>query len=250
MTFSEMKQELSEVLAESGTRTYTTAQRERWLNRGVIDVCRKTLCLQKTVTKNVTAATRIYKLRTDWSLTDFIEFAKQGIIYDDNNATANSRKFLPLRRRTVDWFDENIHGWRITGTANRSDDPEYYARLGEQDVYIQPVPKTAVTNGFIINYHYFPIQSTTLGGLVNVSDVPFNAGTTDNVTYMEPYHLLPVLYAAYRALLKAGVPKKNDVLAEYTAGIKEVQMLVGGGGDMGAAPDYEPRLSVFNYRAR
>jgi len=243
-----MKQELSEILAESGTRTFTPAQRERWLNLGVIDVCRKTLALKKKVTKNVSAATRIYKIQTDWTLTDFIGFSKEGIIYDDNNAVANSRKFLKLKRKTIEWLDENVSGWRITGTANQSDDPLYYALHGE-DVYIQPVPKAAVTNGWIIHHHYFPIQGSTPGGLVGASDIPFNAGVTDLTPWMEPYHNLPVLYAAYRALLKAGVPKKNDVLVEYSAGVAEARSLVGVGEDS-SAPDYEPGISVFSYRAR
>lgn len=249
MTFSEMKAELSEVLAESGTRTYTTAQRERWLNLGVIDVCRKTLALKKNVTKNVVAITRIYKIHTDWALTDFIQFSKEGVLYDDRNVTENSRKYLRLERKTIEWLDESVSGWRITGTNNRSDDPLYYAKLGE-DVYIQPVPKTAVTNGWIVHYHYFPIQGSTPGGLIGANDIPFNAGITDLTPWMEPYHHLPVLYAGYRALLKAGSPKKNDVLAEYRAEVQAARALVGEG-EESSAPDYEPAIAgVFSYRSR
>lgn len=250
MTFTEAQSELSEMLAESGTRTFSTVQRKKWLNDGVVDVCRKTLCLSKAVTKNVSAATRIYKIRTDWTLTDFIEFTKEGLLYDDNNATANSRKFLKLTRKTIEWFDENISGWRITGTSNQSDDPAYYARLGNEDVYIQPVPKTAVTNGFIVNYHYFPLQGSTNGGMVAGTDIMFNTGATDTVPWMVPFHYLPVLYAAYRALLKAGSPKKDNVLAEYAAGIKEMRAELGQSGDSPSAPDYEPKIRVMSYRAR
>lgn len=245
MIFDDLQQELSEALAESSTKTFSLARRKKWLNDGVVDVCQRTLCLEKTATKNVLAATRIYKIKTDWGLSDFIEFSKQGLLYDDNNADPNARKFIQLHRKTVEWLDETVPFWRITGSNNQSDNPVYYARLGVEDVYTQPVPKTAVTNGWIINYYYYPIQGTTNGGMVNAGDIPFNAGTTDLVPWLVPFHNLPVLYAAYRALLKAGVPKKDAVLAEYSAGLKELRLVVHGG-----SPDYKPKLRVTNYRAR
>lgn len=239
-----MQTELSEVLAESGVRTFTTAQRKFWLNRGVVDVCRKTLCLKKVVTKNVVAAQRVYFISAggaasnDWVLNDYLDFAEEGLLYDDNNASANSRRIDPLERKTVEWLDDNVPGWRVIGTSNQSDSLAYYVRYGLNQVYIQPVPKTAVTGGWIINYYYYPI-STVVGGLVSGTDVPF-----DGVAWLEPYHNLPVLFAGYRALLKAGSLKKNDVWAEYTAGIKEVLGMLRG------APDYQPKIRVYNYRAR
>lgn len=237
MTFAELQQELSEVLAESSTRTFTTTQRKRWINRGVVEVCRLTRCLRKEVTKNIVAGDNTYDLVADWSLTDFIEFAPEGIVVKDSAAEPSTR-YTPLERRTVEWLDENVPGWRMTDTSLQSDSLQYYARLGKT-VYIYPTPQATVIGGFRVTYHYYPVQGTTVGGLVNDSDVPFD-GWPD----LEPYHYLPVLYAGWRALLKAGVPKAQVVLQEFRAGIEEMKR------DLRRLSDYEPQLRVFQYRAR
>lgn len=236
MDFSDMQAELSEILAESNVKTFSLAARKRWLNEGVVDVCRLTLCLQKEVAKNVTAATRTYDIKTDWSLTDFLAFAKEGIQHYNGSSTAPL--WTPLERKSIEWLDENVAGWRDTSATNRSDTLSYYAKYGLK-VYFQPVPISAVTGGWIIGYHYYPISGTTVGGLVNPTDKPF-----DDFPEFYPYHRLPVLFAGYRALLKAGAPKGQQVLQEYSAGIQLMKQ------ELRREPDREPVISLFNYRAQ
>lgn len=245
MTFLEMQEELSEVLAESGVKTFTAVARKRWLNEGVVEVCRRALCLKKKSLQPVTAGVNVNSLFAtgDWQLTDFIEFATEGIIYNDGVAEPN-RIWTPMERKTVEWLDENIPGWRMTHSSLRSDPVLYYARDKSTDVVYWPTPKTSVANGFHVYYHYFPIQGTTNGGMVANGDIPFNAGTTDLVPFLVPYHRLPVMWAGYRALFKAGVPKAKDSLDEFGAQLKNLIM------EQRRMPDYEPQIRLKNYRSR
>lgn len=242
MVFQEMQAELSELIAESSTRTFSTDQRKRWLNQGVVQVCRATFCLEKKATKNVTAATREYDLVTDWSLTDFLAFAPAGIVHYNGSATAPV--YTTLEEKKLEWLDENMPGWRNDLAGDQSDTPAYFVRYGQSKVLILPTPKTSVTSGFIIYYHYYPIQSAVKGGLINGTDVPFSIGATDMAPHLEPYHHLPVLYAGYRALRKAGVPKAREVLEEYTGELRVMKA------QLSREPAREPRVKVFNYRAR
>lgn len=237
MDFTTLQEELSEVIGESGTRTFTTAQRKRWLNEGVIEVCRRALPLKKKVTKNVVAATRTYHIVNDWSLTDFLAFAPEGIVYDGTVCGMPDR-WDKLQRKTIEWLDENVNGWRDVTSDNQADPPEYYALESNLNVVFQPVPKTSGLAGWIIHYHYFPINGTTQGGLVDGADVPF-----DSVPWMIPYHRLPVLWAGYRALLKLESSKAAVVWQEFASGLQTLQR------DLRRLPDYEPRLVVTSYRA-
>lgn len=238
-----MQEELSEVIAESGVKTFTTVARKRWLNEGVVEVCRRTLCLKKKVTKNIVAGDNEYDLVVDWALTDFIEFSQEGIVSTDGVAEPNTI-WTALDRKTTEWLDENIVGWRMTHSSLRSDSLQYYAKDGLNKVVFWPAPKTAVTNGFNIYYHYFPLQGSTNGGLVGAADIPFNSGTTDATPWLVPYHRLPIMWAGYRALFKAGVPKAKDALGEFEGQVAKMK------NELERKPDYEPKIRVFNYRAR
>lgn len=242
MTFLEMQTELSEAIAESGVKTFSLAARKNWLNLGVLHVCARTLVLWKKITKNITAGTATHDIKdatgTNWGLTDFLEFHKAGIVSKDS-ATEPNTLWSTLDRQTVEWLDENLQGWRMTDSSLRSDTLQYYAREGMSSVVFWPVPKTAVTNGFVIYYHYVPVQTGIVGGLIANADIPF-----DGVLDLYPYHHLPVMYATYRALFKAGVPKAEKALQEYAAELRNMKV------EMRREPDREPRLRVGSYRAR
>jgi len=233
--FSDLQVELSEIIAESGVKTFSLAARKRWINEGVVDVCRLTRCLTKEVTRDISAALQFYGIVSSWAMSDFLQFAKEGIRHYNGSSTAPL--WTMLERKSVEWLDENVTGWRDTSATNQSDTISYYAKYG-LSIYFQPVPKTAVTAGWIISYHYYPISGTTIGGLVNATDKPF-----DNFPELYPYHRLPALFAGYRALLKAGAPKARQVMEEYAAGIKLMKQ------ELGMEPDREPEIALFNYRA-
>ncbi len=234
MNFQEMQEELSEVLAESSTRTFTLTQRRRWINRGVVEVCRLTRCLVREATADLVAGDNDYHIMNDWNLTGFMEFAKEGIVVRDA-AAPPATLFVPLERRTVEWLDEVHPGWRMTQIRGM---PQYYAVIG-QVVYLYPTPNVSVTGGVRVTYYYYPVKNGVAGGLVDPTDVPF-----DGHPALEPYHMLPVLYAGWRGLLKVGAPKAEAVLQEFVAGVETLKR------SLRSKPDYEPRIRMWQYRAR
>src|SRR3970040_3172844 len=112
-----MQPELSEIRAESNVKTFSLAARKRWIHEGAVEVCRLPLGLQKEVAKNVTAATRTYDIKTDWSLSDFLAFAKEGIQHYNGSSTAPL--WTPLERKSIEWLDENVGGWGDRRATNR-----------------------------------------------------------------------------------------------------------------------------------
>ena len=193
-THLEAVTELRDRLFEATAATWTNPQLVRFLNEGLRDVARRTLCLTTQATISSVAGTGEYTLASDILRVFRVEWIP---------GTGRRQVLAPRPYQAMDaawWNDQD----------RTSSDPLLYTVWGNSPtarLKLYPVPDTSVVNGIRLFYARLPLA------IPSATDPPSGVATVDMV---EGWIDLALDYAEYLALRRDGqLAKMASALSEY-----------------------------------
>ena len=186
MTLDELKTEVRSYIAEPEAAFITDVEITRWLNLGQYDVVNKTGCLQNSA--DITENSGSFSLSSD-------AVRIKWVVYEGDKLT-----YMPF----VEYLDVD----------ERTDEGvvSHYTVKGNKIYTCYATPSGATITAY---YDEIPDE------LSDSDDIPFNEEDR-----LVPFHNLLVLYAAYRAKLKAKEEDAGSMLQEYVAGLQNMKEIL------------------------
>ena len=231
---SALDQELG---TDDSTNLFTTARRQRAINRGHLEFADLTECAIRQSTVTCSNGVREYNLLSTVNVPggDFLRLAAQGpeyhLISSGSSASTTFQAGPDFLRRDIAWLNSYQPAWRSsTGATPES----YYERPdgGARFFGLNPPPRiTSSETGKVILPYVAQPSSMTVS-----TDVPFTFTNTTNVspvrTDLEPYHQALVHYAAseLEKLRKnyQGSQTQMQFFLGYVARYRQAQLPKGG----------------------
>ena len=186
MELSELITEVRSYIAEPEAGFITDTEITRWLNLAQYDVVNKTQCLQNSA--DITESSGSFSLSSD-------AVRVKWVVYDGDKLT-----YMPF----VEYL--NVDSRTDVGVVS------HYAVKGNKIFTCY-----ATSSGATITVYYDEIPDE----LSASDDIPFNEEDR-----LVPFHNLLVLYAAYRAKLKAREEDAGSLIQEYMAGLQNMKEML------------------------
>ena len=185
MTFVEIQTEVRSYVAEAEAGFFSDTEIKRWINLAQNDIIVKTECLESMAT--ITKKGSGFALPAD-------ALKVKWVLYDNDKLDFFLfADYLKVKNRTEE------------STVSKY-------TLRRHNVYLCYAPESANE----IDVYYVEIPDK----LVDDTDVPLNGER-----HLYPFHNLLVLYATYRAKIKAREKDEaNSYLQEYLAGLETIKM--------------------------
>ena len=186
MELSELLTEVRSYIAEPEAGFITDTEITRWLNLAQYDVVNKTECLESKITLSETGSE--FALPSDC-------LKVKWVLYNGDRLT-----YIPFTEYL------NVSSRTDTGVVS-------HYTLRRHNLYLCYASDTA--NEITVYYVEIPDE------LSASDDIPFNEEDR-----LVPFHNLLVLYAAYRAKLKAREADAGSMAQEYSAGLQNMKEML------------------------
>lgn len=197
MQLSELRADVRAELDEDTAGFWTDAMLNRWINAGNLDIARRLEDLEATELQDSVASQANYDLPSDC-----LDYKLKRVLYKNDGTN-----YEPLY-----WIDfvqlNSIEGDQSNTLTDTGKPLRFY--LWENDIWLQPVPAAAVTDGLKLYYYKRPATLTE---------------DTDTPEHQTQLHSLIVLYACYRGLKRDTLYTDSQrYFDEYLEGVQEAEM--------------------------
>lgn len=164
MILSDFKTLIRAYVSGAKIAVITETMLELLINKGVDDVNIRASALTGDKKFNVTAESRTYVASS--VISNFVAFAEGGLWWNAGSASSqNWRKLDPLMRQSL---NDQFPRWM----SQTSDNPIRYIHEGD-NIIIDPIPKTTLTDGFWAFY----VKKAT--AMTQGTHYPFSGSTTE-----------------------------------------------------------------------
>jgi hypothetical protein len=199
MTLGTIRNRFRLMMPEADTGVISNTNLDLLANDAVLDITRRTDCLQNYADQDVTASTQTYDTPSD-------SIKILGVYY------GGSSNWEKLSCVTMDFLANEIDTDWLTATGTIY--AYFFAERNKIGLYKIPTSAEAGTNYLRIYYVEQP------DALVNDSDIPFNS-----VTNLYPYHELIILYLMFKVKQIVGkFEQSNQIEANYLIKCREMKV--------------------------